>query len=100
VVANQQSEAHAPTARDWALWLLDQALARAPVVFLVCLIISMPPVLPIIAIFQPPEVLWHILLAMLAGSFLVTCIATCLPWSGQRRLRDTSRPGKYRGRFG
>lgn len=75
-----------PTLRDWAVWTLDLVLSRAPYVFLGCLILSMPPALPIIAMFEPPLWVWQTFLTVLGGSFVLTVIFMAVPWRGQESV--------------
>lgn len=80
-------ERQEPTLRDWLVWLMDLVLSRAPYVFLICLILSMPPALPLIAMFQPPEWAWHLFLSVLGGSFVLTIVFMAMPWRGQESVR-------------
>ncbi len=99
-------ERQEPTLRDWLVWVIDLVLSRSPYVFLVCLILSMPPALPLIAMFQPPIWAWNVFLSVLGGSFVLTVVFMAMPWRGQesvhrrmpqRRTPDESdTPGDHR----
>lgn len=79
-------ERQEPTLRDWVVWLVDVVLSRSPYVFLVCLILAMPPALLLIAMFQPPAWAWNVFLSVLGGSFVLTVVFMAMPWRGQESV--------------